>query len=367
MSIKRACPTGWSMLFEVDTAGARAQTCCRNCECCFGGSGHRRMQAKQHLHGKELLALLAKNQQNGPAIKHRFYTAETFVAVVQKYPNYCQKITVMFGIVLPQLQVYRWHCLKLSRRIVLVRSSRTIAKGAIVVVGQQACLVIIRLTILFFHPDYNEAQYVLTALQNIQKAISSANLQGQIKVSIAIDMTLIGNSYPPKDGVFTDQAKSYIQPIINFLVSNGSPLLANVYPYFAYIGNEQNIHLDYALFNQQGNNDAGYQNLFDAQLDSVYVALGQVGGSSLQIVVSESGWPSAGGDGATTVDNASTYYKNLINHVKSGNGTPLKPGTAIETYLFAMFDENLKNGASTEQHFGLFNPDKSPKYQISFN
>ncbi|CAL5212435.1 unnamed protein product [Lathyrus oleraceus] len=217
------------------------------------------------------------------------------------------------------------------------------------------------------HPDYNEAQYVLTALQNIQNAISAANLQGQIKVSIAIDMSLIGNSYPPKDGVFTDQAKSYLQPIINFLMNNGAPLLANVYPYFAYIGNEQSIHLDYALFNQQGNNDAGYQNLFDAQLDSVYAALAQVGGSNLQIVVSESGWPSAGGDGATTVDNAATYYNNLINHVKSGNGTPLKPGVAIETYLFAMFDENLKSGASTEQHFGVFNPDKSPKYQINFN
>ncbi|CAJ2679754.1 unnamed protein product [Trifolium pratense] len=215
------------------------------------------------------------------------------------------------------------------------------------------------------HPSDNEAQSILPALNNIQNAISSANLQDQIKVSIAIDMTLIGKSYPPSDGVFSDQAKSYIQPIIDFLVSNGAPLLANVYPYFAYIGDKQSIPLDYALFKQQGNNDVGYQNLFDAQLDSVYAALEKVGGSNVKIIVSESGWPSAGEDSATT-DNAKTYLSNLINHVKSGNGTPKRPGT-IETYLFAMFDENQKNGAATEQHFGLFNPDKSSKYQISFN
>jgi len=212
-------------------------------------------------------------------------------------------------------------------------------------------------------PNDNEAQYILPALQNIQNAISSANLQGQIKVSTAIDMSLIGTSYPPNDGAFTDQAKQYLQPIIDFLKNNGAPLLANVYPYFAYIGDKVNIPLDYALFKQQGNNDVGYQNLFDAQLDSVYAALEKVGGSDVKIVVSESGWPSDGGDSAST-DNASTYYTNLINHVN--NGTPKRQG-AIETYLFAMFDENQKTGAATEQHFGLFNPDKSSKYQTSFN
>jgi exo-beta-1,3-glucanase (GH17 family) len=127
----------------------------------------------------------------------------------------------------------------------------------------------------------------------------------------------------------------------------------------------QSIPLDYALFKQQGNNDVGYQNLFDAQLDSIYAALEKVGGSNVKIIVSESGWPSAG-EGSATTDNAVAYYTNLISHVKSGNGTPKRPGETIETYLFALFDENQKPGAVTEQHFGLFNPDKSPKYQLGF-
>ncbi|BAT91160.1 hypothetical protein LR48_Vigan08g194600 [Vigna angularis] len=214
------------------------------------------------------------------------------------------------------------------------------------------------------HPADALAGSVLPALQNIHNAISSANLQGQIKASTAIDTTLLGNSYPPNDGVFSDGASSYITPIVNFLAENGAPLLANVYPYFAYVDNQQSIGLDYALFTKQGNNEVGYQNLFDASLDSLYAALEKIGQPNVKIVVSESGWPSEGDAGAS-VENAGTYYRNLINHVKGG--TPKRPDGPIETYLFAMFDENQKNGAETERHFGLFRPDKSPKYQVNFN
>ncbi|RDX57710.1 hypothetical protein CR513_63028, partial [Mucuna pruriens] len=196
---------------------------------------------------------------------------------------------------------------------------------------------------------------------NIQNAISSANLQGQIKVSTAIDTTLITNSYPPNNGVFTSVASPYITPIINFLVNNGAPLLANVYPYFAYVNDQQNIPLSYALFTQQGKNDVGYQNLFDAMVDSLYAALEKVGASNLDIIVSESGWPSEGGDGATNA-NAGTYYYGLIINAWSSTGTPKRPGKPTETFLFALFDENKKPGAETERHFGLFTPDKTPKY-----
>lgn len=211
------------------------------------------------------------------------------------------------------------------------------------------------------------AQYVLPAMQNLFNSLTAAGLSSKIRVTTAVAMNVLGPSFPPSTGAFSDEVMGVMSPIVSFLSRNGSPFLANVYPYFAYTENQGQIALPYALFTSEGpvvqDGNLSYQNLFDAMVDTLYSALEKTGGSNVEIVVSESGWPSAGSD-AATVANAQTYVHNFIAHATSGNGTPKRPGKPIEAFVFAMFNEDLKPGDATERNFGLFFPNKDPVYPI---
>jgi Glycosyl hydrolases family 17 len=208
------------------------------------------------------------------------------------------------------------------------------------------------------------ANNVLPAMSKIYDAICSAGLQGKIKVSTAVRFDVLTNTYPPSRAEFL---APHMGPIVQFLKNTGAPLLANVYTYFSHVGNPNDVDLDYALFRKPGpvvfDGQFQYQNVFDAMVDSMYYGLEKAGGPSVWLVISESGWPSAGGFDAT-VENARTYNQNLINHIR--NGTPKRPGK-LETYIFAMFNENQKTGDETERHFGLFYPNQTPVYHINFS
>uniref|UniRef100_A0A0A8YXK7 Glucan endo-1,3-beta-D-glucosidase n=1 Tax=Arundo donax TaxID=35708 RepID=A0A0A8YXK7_ARUDO len=212
-----------------------------------------------------------------------------------------------------------------------------------------------------------DAGLILPAMRNVQGALVSAGLSNSIKVSTAVRMDVITDSFPPSRGVFNPNVQQYMVPIARFLADTGAPLLANVYPYIAYRGNPQDIKLNYATFQpgttvRDDGNGMTYTNLFDAMVDAIYAALEKAGASNVRIVVSESGWPSAGGF-AASVDNARAYNQGLIDHVRQG--TPKRPGV-LETYVFAMFNENEKPGDPTERNFGLFYPNKQPVYPITF-
>nr|QFI56874.1 beta-1,3-glucanase [Picea asperata] len=218
-------------------------------------------------------------------------------------------------------------------------------------------------------PSSQYVSYLFPAMTNIQTAVQNANLQNNIKVSTTHLMG-VTNGFPPSQGVFVDNVKDTMNSILKFLSDNGAPYMANVYPYFSYTGSGGSITLDYALFKSTStvvqDEDRSYTNLFDAMVDTVISAMENLGYPNVPIVITESGWPSAGAD-AATVENAQSYNNNLIQHILSNAGTPKRSGTSIETYIFALFNEDKKTGDATEQHFGLFNPDQSPVYSVNFS
>ncbi|KAK1364615.1 Acidic class II 1,3-beta-glucanase [Heracleum sosnowskyi] len=233
------------------------------------------------------------------------------------------------------------------------------------------------------------AQFLLPALQNIQTAISASGLHNTIKVTTAFDQTeILHQSLPPSQGEFRVEMLGFIVPIISFLQKNNAPILVNLHPFFDYIHHmpnnppelgsssqgKQDVRLQYALFKiskkpvlQDG--PLGYTNVFDAMVDSVYSALEKTGASSLDVVVSEIGWPTAAWPEANVtanIQNAATHNNGLINHVRT-RGTPKRPQKRIETYIYALFDENLKGyDDESQRHWGIFWNNKQAKYQINF-
>lgn len=91
-----------------------------------------------------------------------------------------------------------------------------------------------------------------------------------------------------------------------------------------------------------------------------------MGYDDLEIVVAETGWPSRGdaNEVGTSVENAKLYNGNLIAHLRSLVGTPLMPGKSVDTYIFALYDEDMKPGPSSERAFGLFKPDLTISYDV---
>jgi hypothetical protein len=62
------------------------------------------------------------------------------------------------------------------------------------------------------------------------------------------------------------------------------------------------------------------------------------------------------------MENAAWFNGNLVRRSRQGKGTPLMPNRRFETYLFSLFNENLKPGPTAERNWGLFRPDFSPIY-----
>ncbi|XP_039049356.1 glucan endo-1,3-beta-glucosidase 12-like [Hibiscus syriacus] len=225
-----------------------------------------------------------------------------------------------------------------------------------------------------FVDPHNTTKLLVPAMKNVHKALVKLMLHSEIKVSSPIALSALHNSYPSSAGSFRPElVESVFKPMLEFLRETGSFLMVNAYPFFAYESNTDVISLDYALFRENpGVVDPGnglrYFSLFDAQIDAVFAAMSALKFDDIDLVVTETGWPSKGDENeiGASIQNAAAYNGNLVRRILSGGGTPLRPKADLTVYLFALFNENKKVGPTSERNYGLFYPSKEKVYDIPF-
>ncbi|XP_074581260.1 glucan endo-1,3-beta-glucosidase 7-like [Curcuma longa] len=206
---------------------------------------------------------------------------------------------------------------------------------------------------------------LLPAMQNLRAAFAAAG----IKVTTVHSMAVMAQSDPPSSGAFHADLAGQLAGLVGFLREAESPFMVNPYPFFAYRSDPRPETLAFCLFQPNaGRVDPAsgmtYNNMFDAQVDAVRAALDGLGFPEVEIVVAETGWPYRGDpeEVGTTVENAMAFNGNLVAHLRSMAGTPRMPGRPVETYIFALYDEDLKGGPTSERSFGLYRADGTSNY-----
>ncbi|KAI5077699.1 hypothetical protein GOP47_0007523 [Adiantum capillus-veneris] len=216
--------------------------------------------------------------------------------------------------------------------------------------------------------------YLVPAMINLHKALRKCRIR-KIKVSTPLAMDMLqGPLFPPSNGSFrTDIGDSIMKPMLSFLHHTRAPLFVDVYPFFARENDATNISLEFALFAPDANvykdsNGPEYGNLLDVQLDAVLAAMAKKGFPKVEITISETGWPTREDldERGASVHNAALYNRRLVKRAlaKLPLGTPRRPGRLIDTYIFALFNENLKGGPTTERNWGLLYPNGTRVYDI---
>lgn len=218
----------------------------------------------------------------------------------------------------------------------------------------------------------NAAPILVSAMTFIHSALVASNLGSQIKVSTPHASSIILDPFPPSQAFFNRSWEPVMVPLLKFLQSTGSHLMLNVYPYYDYMKATGAISLDYALFRPllptkeavDLNTLLHYTNVFDAVVDAAYFAMSYLNFTNIPVVVTESGWPSKGDSSEpdATLDNANTYNSNLIRHVLNNTGTPKHPGIAVSTFIYELYNEDVRPGPVSEKNWGLFDSNGVPVY-----
>ncbi|XP_043688395.1 glucan endo-1,3-beta-glucosidase 11-like [Telopea speciosissima] len=227
---------------------------------------------------------------------------------------------------------------------------------------------------IFTTDDSSLMSSVVPAMVSIHGALVQLGLDSYMHVSTANSLAVLANSFPPSAGSFRSDLSGIMTQFLQFLWNTKAPFWINAYPYFAYKDDPSRIPLDYVLFNpNQGMIDPytklHYDNMLYAQVDAVIFAISKMGFGGMEVRVSETGWPSKGDPAelAATIENAAIYNRNLLRRQMENEGTPLRPHPSLEVYVFALFNEDMKPGPTSERNYGLYQPDGTIAYNLGLS
>ncbi|CAA3000403.1 glucan endo-1,3-beta-glucosidase 11-like [Olea europaea subsp. europaea] len=216
--------------------------------------------------------------------------------------------------------------------------------------------------------------YLVPAMVSINAALVKLGLDQYIHVSTPNSLAVLEVSYPPSEGSFRSEISEIMPQFLQFLATTKAPFWINAYPYFAYKDDPNSVSLDYVLFNPNSgmidpSTKLHYDNMLYAQVDAVIFAMAKMGYEGIEVMVSETGWPSKGDPDETgaTAENAAIYNRNLLRRQLENEGTPLRPNKRLEIYVFALFNEDMKPGPTSERNYGLLQPDGTMAYNVGLS
>ncbi|XP_031105604.1 glucan endo-1,3-beta-glucosidase 5-like [Ipomoea triloba] len=213
-------------------------------------------------------------------------------------------------------------------------------------------------------------QTLFPALKNVQAALIKAGLGRQVKVTVPLNADVYDTpTGVPSGGNFRSDIHQLMVSIVKFLSDNGGPLTINIYPFLSLYA-DPHFPVDYAFFNGAASpvvdGSTTYTNVLDANYDTLVWALEKNGFGSLPIIIGEVGWPTDG-DKNANVEYARKFNQGLMDRIIQGRGTPKRPTSPPDVYLFGLIDEDEKSidPGNFERHWGLFNYDGTIKYQLN--
>ncbi|URE41811.1 hypothetical protein MUK42_17041 [Musa troglodytarum] len=218
------------------------------------------------------------------------------------------------------------------------------------------------------HTDASLTPHLVPAMYNFHKALQTLGLESTIKLSSPCSSQILSIWMPPSNGAFAPFCLPAVRSMLKFLSETGAPLMVNMHPFHSFIKDPLSISLNFCLFQAKEppmlDHGLQYTNMFDVMLDALAAAMEREGFKGIPVMVTETGWPTAGNNVATP-DNAAAYIGGLLERRLHGIGTPKRPNQAVEVFLSDLFNENTKGGQEFENHFGIFQPDGSPVINVT--